>query len=222
MLNIILSGKEFGSTVEYILDVNINSITSNFIFKPNLLEYSFNTQVLDTMIRNYNDNYASGEYIEFRDLYKGLELNKKKNIERDLARIFIVTSAWMHFGYMINDNRNIFIEHINESKDIFLNDINILEWSGDTGNQPGVYFIKKKYLSEYSDAILKLYNFGLLYKYSLNINNDKYDNYIFPFIETYETNIRNYDLLPLKNVLNKIIKDRNVDIVNFINGTRNK
>jgi hypothetical protein len=222
MINIILSGKKFGNNVEHILDVNINAITSNFVFKPNLSEYSFNTQILDTMIRNYNDNYASGENIELRELYKKLELGKKDKIERDLARIFIVTSAWMHFGYIINNNQDVFIKHINESKDTFLNDINILEWSGDTGNQPGVYFIKKEYISEYSDAILKLYNFGLLYKYSLNINNEKYYNYIFPFIETYETNIRNYDLLPFKNVLNKIIKDRNVDIMNFINGTRNK
>jgi len=223
MINITISAKSLKNRIEYIFEAEIDSLNSVFVFKPNLFTYPIETQDLDNLIRNYNENYGAGEFIEFRELYKTFELNKKSRIERDIARIFIITSAWIHFSFINLEDRNIFINHINESKKTFLDDRNIYEWNGDTGTQPGVYFIKKEYITQHHEAILKLYNLGLLYKYELTIDQCNYENYLFPFVKSYEANIasvKNYEILPFRNVFNKIINDRNIEMKKFINGTR--
>jgi hypothetical protein len=207
---------------ENTLRVTINNISSTIVFDNySDKEYSFNTKELDNLIVNYTDNYGSGEIIQMRELYKILELSSKNKLNRDLARIFIISSVWMHLGFTTNDTVNEIVKKtIKNDMNTFLNDKNILEWTGDTGTQPGIYFIKKEYTNDYKDAIEKFYNLGLLYRYSLELDNEIFENYIFPFIENSDKSIRIMDLFPYKNIWNKIIKDRNADIIDFIN--RNK
>jgi hypothetical protein len=222
MINIILSAKDHENNCENTLYVTINDITSLVKFdKYNDKQYTFSTQDLDRLIVNYTDNYGTGENIQMRELYNKLELAEKNRINIDLARIFIISSPWMYFGEIDKfAHKEIIINTIKEGINKFLNDKNILEWTGDTGTQPGIYFIKKEYNTIYKDAIEKFYDIGLLYKYILEIDNDKYCNFIFPFVRDDEKNIRTFNLIPYTNIWNKIIKDRNTDIYKLINGTR--
>jgi hypothetical protein len=223
LIKIVLSAKD-DDNKENTLRVTIDSYTSLVIFDSYTdKEYLFQTQKLDKLIVDYTENFGSGEFIQMRDLYNLLELSNKNKLNRDLARIFIISSRWMHFGQIPDfNNKEIIIKTIKDGINRFLNDFNILEWSGDTGNQPGIYFIKKEYSIDYKYAINKFYNRGLLYKYILDIDNEVYENYIFPFVEDNDTSIRKLDIIPYNNIWNKIIKDRNTDIINFVNGTRKR
>jgi len=221
LIKIIISANDHDNK-ENTLRVTINSITTLITFDSYKdKEYSFQTQELDKLIKDYTDNYSTGQIIQMRELYNLLELSNKNKLNRDLARIFIISSPYMHFGQLPTFSiKEIIIKTIKEGINKFLNDFNILEWSGDTGTQPGIYFIKKEYVNDYKEAIDKFYNLGLLYKYILDIDNEIYENYIFPFVEDNENSIRKMDLIPYNNIWNKIIKDRNADIINFVNGTR--
>lgn len=223
MINIVISAKN-NDNKNNTLRVTINSISSLIVFEnyPDK-EYTFKTQELDRLIVDYTDNYGTGKSIQMRELYNLLELSDKDKLSRDIARIFIISSPWMHLGNLSNSNiKEIMIETIKNGIKSFLNDFNIIEWSGDTGTQHGIYFIKKEYIVNYKDAIDKFYNLGLLYQYTLEVDNEKYENYIFPFVEDNGTSVRKMDLIPYNNIWNKIIKDRNDELIKFINGTRNR
>jgi hypothetical protein len=230
MIKIQLSAQDFIEKKEHTLKADIGEIASIVYFDYyNNQEYSFNTQELFKLIVDYTDNYASGKIIQMRELYNQFDLSTKNKLDRDIARIFIISSRWMHFGDILHFKyKDIFLNTFKDGVDKFLNDINILEWSGNTNIQPGIYFIKKEYITEYKDAIKKFYNLGLLYKYSLKVNgfdnfdDTNYENYIFPFVEDNESNVRKFNLMPYNNIWNKIIQDRNIDIMNFVNGKRNK
>lgn len=220
MMNIYISAVDKNKIV-HTLSIKIKSNIANIEFIYSQKKYEISLKEIAGLLKDYNNNYSyKGRLIEERNLYKALELNNKCSLDRDLARIFAISSLFMQLGEQeIFNDITIYNKFVKEQRDIFLNDINIFEWSGDLGAQPGIYFIKKEYVEKYNNAIEKFFNLGLLYKYNLEIEGQKYENYIFPFVET---NVRNYEILNYINIWNQILNDRNFEILKFVNGQRGR
>jgi hypothetical protein len=181
--------------------------------------YNFSYEHFDNMMQDYYRNYGLNgkSYIE-RVLLKELKLLNKSNLDIEIARVFAISTQFMHISNQKDfTNRSIYYDSIKESSNTFLNDFNIIDWSGDLGPQPGIYFLKKEYIDKYSKAIEKFYQLGLLFKFSLKFENEHFYNYIYPFVDN---KIRNFEILNYLNVWKQIENDRNEELLRFINGKR--
>ena len=219
MINIEILANDNESKKEHSLKIEIYNDFIQFLFNNRLSTIDIDTVKVDKLLIDYVQNYANGQPIQDREIFKKLQLNVRPKIDIDLARIFFITNAHSHFAAIQDyDNPEIYYKYIEDRNNSFLNDFNILEWDGTIGPQPGIYFIRREYLEIFPRELTKFYSLGWLYKYKIIINENKtINNYVFPFSSV---NIKNYEVLFYRNVWNKIIKDRNEELLKFINGQR--
>ncbi len=176
--------------------------------------YQIELKTFMDIITNYNVNVPlNGPLPSDRALFKELDLTSKSVIDRELARILAISMLFMDIEDTCVDEGNpVTTQDIRRSK-ACLNDINIIEWSGQLGKQPGIYFIKKDYVHLYNDAIEKFYKLGLLYKYSIVNVNMEYINFLQPFIDIKR---KISEIYAYRNIWNLILKDRDEEMKRFI------
>lgn len=133
------------------------------------------------MFIKYNSGEIDGVHFKDRDLSKLIFTDNFPSIIINLFRSFAVSNVYLDYGEKIfscNYEPN-FIRTIKDNFIKYCHHSSLIEWTGDIGSQPVMYFIKENYKDNAN--VKKLYELGLLNKIHIEIDNEQYENYYIPF-----------------------------------------
>jgi hypothetical protein len=159
---------------------------------------------IQLLFDKYNSGAIDGVHYKDRDLSKLILIYNFPSIIVNLFRSFAVSNVYLNYGEKIfsNDYEPTFINTIKDSFMKYCYHSSLVEWTGDIGSQPVMYFIKEEYKDNMD--VNKLYELGLLNKIHIEIDNEIYENYFIPF------EIPRIQKIKIMNVIktwNKLISD---------------
>lgn len=159
---------------------------------------------LKVLIKEYNDNYSNGINYIYRDFSKMFGESIHKLNESNVIRAFAVSDGYVHYCENFG-NINILYNSIIDTYKTYLTHSSLIDWTGDLGTQPVMYFIKHEKIYDHQEKIQELFKYGLLYKYSITIpNQEEMISYFIPFELP---DINNVKILPQMFLWNSLLKD---------------
>lgn len=159
---------------------------------------------LKVVIKEYNNNYSNGINYLSRDFSKMFGDSIHSLTESNVIRAFAVSDGYVHYCEYFG-NINILYDSIIDTYKTYLTHSSLIDWTGDLGTQPVMYFIKHEKITGHQEKILELFKYGLLYKYIINIpNQNEMISYFIPFELP---DINNVKLLPQMFFWNSLLND---------------
>jgi len=180
----------------------------NSVISYNNLDNSITIESLQLgqFLKDYNaQDSDDGIPLEKRDFYKQLQLNKKNQHQRDLARIFAITAPRLYINYF-NPYYDATIDTTVDENFSSLYNTPMYDWNGSLENQPRIYFLKKEMIDKENKAINYFFELGEIYKYEIIYNDKRTISYLHPF-KNDSNKIKKYT-----NIWGQIIKDSNIEV----------
>jgi hypothetical protein len=168
----------------------------------------YDCTIFKKVLLDYQSNELTGIGYKERSLIKDISHINDSDTIIDLFRSMGIIDYYLHYTEDFGSD-NSTINYIEETFSNYLFHSSLIDWSGDTGVQPVIYFIKKEHLDNDKDRIIALFNMGLLYKLNITYMTKSLENYYIPFdIPNFDT----FTLGNLKPLWNCLIKDMEVEL----------
>jgi hypothetical protein len=171
-----------GKSKKHVLVIEINLSSSTIAVElDSERRPAIETKVFINALNEYNKNYMDGLSYRERDFYRLLGPKHSTITIDNLIRAFAKSSAYLYLDWPFESN-NLFISNKFDTMNRYFFDNSMVDWTGDLGTQPVMYFVKKSILDQHSRGILFLYEKGLLHKYEAILDEKtQFVSYYLPF-----------------------------------------
>lgn len=186
------------------LEIEISNIISSLKYNDNDID-SILTEELINLLDDYKKNsFASNVPYKERLLLKKY-INNSDTVEfEELLRTFACSTFLFCFIGNNSIEKNLDERIKDQNFHIFDNNFYV-DWTGNLGPQPSIYYLSKNIITEKKNDIEKLYNLGFLGKLEYK-NNDELIEYY--FIPLFHRKISKFQLIPFNNTVARILSER--------------
>ncbi len=186
------------------LQIEINQIISEVKYNQTTLD-NLTTGELFSFLSDYKDNsYASNiSYSERKLLLQFPQSKNNSNLE-ELLRTFACSMYLFHFRDNENIEKSIY-DKINDKRFHVFDNNFFVDWTGNLGSQPSLYYISLNIINERNSDIKKLFDLGFIGKLEFSYNNVSQYFYYIPLIKR---NISKLSLLPFNSTITRILNER--------------
>jgi len=205
--------KDVNSEMTLAYERDNNCISMHINNKP--LEY-MNVAELKCMFDDYHQQQQlSGKDYQQRTLFLRLSDGSNELPLDNIIRAFAVTNHVLLYTETLNRDIHKYINTIRDNINKYFYNYTLIDWTGDLGSQPVMYYLKKGFCEQYARQLQDLYCIGLLCINEIEIEGFCAVNYFVPFQIPDVMSIR---MIGLKKVWQEIVDSVKDEIATFIKG----
>lgn len=161
------------------------------------------------IMKKYNANYGRGLPYYQRELFEKISLANRTRTLDNIIRAFAVSNAYLDLATNW-DNYDFWCKTLHDTVLKFFSGTSLIDWTGDMGIQPTMYFIKRDTVEQEKPGIDVLYQIGMVQRYRCRI--EGYDEIVSHYVPFDLPVIDNISLLPHRMTWNKIIREMNTKL----------